>query len=60
MARTGRPVINRTSKSLTRDIATLKRLRNSVKSDERIDATSSSSLVLLIDRVINALERINL
>ncbi len=60
MARTGRPVIGRTRKTLDRDIATLRRLQRSIKSDERIDAETACTAVLLIDRLIEHLLRLNI
>ncbi len=60
MARTGRPVVGRTRKSLQRDIATLKRLRKSVEGDEQVDRTVAASVTVLIDRLIENLLRLDI
>ncbi len=59
MTRTGRPIINRTRKSLERDIATLRRLRKSIQSDGRIDRETGTTVVIFIDRLITSLEVIS-
>lgn len=57
---TGRPVIGRSRKALDRDIATLQRLRRSIASDARLNAEAAGNTVLLIDRLVTELLRLNI
>ncbi len=60
MARTGRPIKRRTVKSLARDIAALRRLRDSIALDGRLASSQTRLAIASLDGTIARLSELRL
>lgn len=60
MARTGRPILRRDAKTLSRDIAALKRLQKAIEMDGRFGPALTRSAVQAINLTVNILLELRL